>query len=261
MIFTNSAFYYGLQISDSNQFLAFSEDGGPELLAQLRIGRYTLTTLAAEVARAMNAIGSQEYAVNIDRVNRTYEIEATDAMPVDFSLLISSGSSGSSAFSTIGFTGSDLTLSTSYTSNTMVGSSYRPQFRLQDFCNFDDNQKASESNVLTSASGQVEVIKFGNIKIMECQIMYITDLDMKDVGYIRTDLSGVQNARSFMVYATTKGPIEFIPDILNPQNFTKCILETTPESQEGVNFKLKEEYGKGLPGFYTTGKLTFREVE
>lgn len=262
MIYSYSAWYYGLEITGDNQIISFSENGGPELLGFLNAGKYTLTDLAAEVARAMNSVAEDnQYSVSIDRVNRIYTIYANNISPVNFVLKVSSGTSGNSAYSTIGFVGSDKSGGTTYTGSLSVGSSYTSQFRLQDFVNFDDNQKAQESSVLTSATGEVEVIKFGNVKIMECNLMFITDIE-QDVGsYIRSSSTGVDDARAFLLYAITKGPMEFIPDITDTSIFTKCILETTPEGPNGTAFKLKEEYSRGLPGYYQTGKLTFRKVE
>jgi hypothetical protein len=77
---------------------------------------------------------------------------------------------------------------------------------------------------------------------------------------IETDLSGVSNLRSFMEAITLKSTIEFIPDRDNPTLFTKCLLESTRSSRDGTGFQLKEQYGMGLPGFYETDTLRFREV-
>jgi len=262
MIYTNSAWYYGITITGENNILSYSEDGGPELLAFIQTGSYTLTNLAAEVARAMNAVADDnEYSVSIDRATRVYTIEATNMTPVNFDLKVTSGTSGASIFGTIGFVGADRTEATQYEGTGQVGSSYVAQFRLQDFVNFQDNQKAQESSVLTSATGEVEVIKFGNVQIMECNLLFITDIQQDIGSYIRSNPTGVDDARDFLLYATTKGPMEFIPDVIDPDTFTKCILESTPENQNGTAFKLKEEYSRGLPGYYQSGKLSFRRVD
>jgi hypothetical protein len=257
MIFTNSAFYYGTEVTTINNEIGFDEGGG-EILATMSTGKYSLTEYVTEIARVMNLAGALTYTVSVDRATRQITIAGSGS----FDLLVSTTSSGNSAFASIGFSGSDRTSLNSYKGNLAVGSSYLPQFRLQNFVDFDDNQSAILSNVLTSADGsQVEVVKFGTLKIMECEIDYITDLNLGKEGYIRTDLTGVAKARAFLEWCVTKGKLEFIPDILNPSTFNKVILESTPESKDGVGFKLKEQYSKGLVGFYTTGVLEFRELE
>jgi hypothetical protein len=257
MIFTDSAFYFGTEITDDNRLIRFIEDGLP-LIAELTPGKYSLTDLAREASRAMNVVGDQDYRVSINRSTRIATIEAELVGATDFTLSLSETSA--SAFSLLGFTGSDLTGNTEYSGTAKVGLEYRPQFRLQGFVDFDDNQKAVESSVLTSASGRVETVRFGIYKLMEAEIKFITDIDQGVGGYIRTNNSGVADARRFMEYAVTKGDMEFIPDAKSPAVFTKCILESTPESSEGVDFKLKEEFAQGLTGYYTTGLLVFREV-
>jgi hypothetical protein len=255
VIYTHSAFYYGIEINTSNNEIAFSE-GGPEIIATLTSARYTLTTFATEVARAMNEVGTLNYVVTVDRTARTYTISGDS----NFSLLVSTGSSVSDAYPTIGFSGSDRTGDDSYLSNLSIGASYRPQFRLQNYVEFNDNQSQEETTLHKTASGKVELIKFRTDKIMECELMFITDVDQGLGAYITSNPTGVDDARAFLEYAIEKGPIEFIPDISSVATFTNCILESTSESSDGLGFRLKEEYAKGLPGYYTTGLLKFREV-
>ncbi len=255
MILTNSAFYYGIEIKQENSILAINEGAG-EILVQLSFGRYTLTSFLSEILSRLNNEGTLTYTGSIDRSGRFYTISASAA----FSLLVASGTSASSAYPDIGFTGADRTGLLSYQGNLAVGFSYLPQFRLQSFVDFNDNQKAVDSTVNVSASGRVELIRFGVVKLMECNIEYATDIDQGLGGYLRTNANGVQDLRAFMQYAVTKGPIEFIPNILLPSAFTSCVLESTPESRDGVDFKLKEKFNQGLIGYYSTGLLIFREV-
>jgi hypothetical protein len=254
MIFTESAFYYGVEITEDTRALPFAE-GAEDFVAMLNPGRYTITDLANEAARAMNVEGTLDYQITVDRLRRTLTISGDD----EFTLPITAIES--SAYPVLGFTGGTKDGEISYSGELPVGAAYFPQFRLQSYVDFKDNQKSVESSVNTSASGQVEVIRFGTYKLMECEIKFITDIDQGPANQvIRTDLEGVANARRFLEYAVTKGPVEFIPDIANRSEFTKCILESTPESSIGVDFKLKEEWSRSLVGYYTTGLLTFREV-
>lgn len=256
MIYSESAFYFTPDITSENNVIAFDE-GGSEILATMVQGRYTLTTYLNEILRALNEVGSQIYSGSVDRATRIYTITA----PGNFALRVSSGSAGADAFANMGFVGADRTGASSYTGTVAVGSSYRPQFRLQNFVDFDHNQKKVGASVNRSASGQVEVIHFGVDRLMECTFNFITDIDQGEVSPIRTNLTGVADAEAFFEFATTKGLIEFVPDLTDPDEFRTCVLESTPESRDGIDFKLKELFMTGLSGYFTTGLLTFREIE
>lgn len=255
MITTESAFYYGFEITANNKFICFDEGGG-ELIAEMRVGKYTLTSGVNEAIRAMNDAGSLVYSGSLNRSTRLLTISST----ANFSLLTTSGTNTLSAFPVLGFSGADKSGASTYTGSSAIGTSYRPQFRLQSYVDFNDNQQAVDSTVNISANGQVELIRFGVVKLMECNIDFITDIDQGHGGYIRTELTGVSKARTLMEYLVNKGPLEFVPDIENPNTYTNCVLESTPESKDGVNFKLKEKFSSGLIGYYSTGLLTFREV-
>lgn len=256
MITTNSTFYYDFQITAQNRFISFKEGAGPELIAEMRVGKYTITNGVSEAVRALNDAGSLTYTYVIDRKTRIVTISASNT----FSLLTSSGTNTLSALPTLGFSGSDKTGSSSYTGTAAIGKVYTPQFRLQSYVDFNDNQQAVDSTLNITANGQVELIRFGVVKIMECNIDFITDIDQGLGGYITTNLNGVSDARSFMEYLVNKGPLEFIPDLTNPSTYKNCILESTVESSDGVNFKLKEKFSSGLIGYYSTGLLKFREI-
>lgn len=253
---SNSAFYFGIVITDSNRFLCFDEGNG-ELIASLRPGKYTPTGLMNEVARAMNEVAEDGvYTSELERYTRLLTISAD----ISFDLLIATGSSAASVFSTLGFTGADQTGLDAYTGSGPVGLSYRPQFRLQSWVEFEHNQKAVDSTVNVSASGQVELVRFGRFKLMEAEITFATDIFQPAGGPIMNNPNGISDLQTFMEYATEKGPMEFIPDVTNPEVFNNCILESTPESPQGVDFKIKELIARNLSGYFTTGILIFREV-
>lgn len=260
MIFTNSAFIFDIEITPETRFFPFNEFAG-ELNAELRPGRYTLTGVARELARAMNEAGNLDFTVSVDRATRRLTIGTIGGVDT-FNILAGTGATvGASAFGVLGFGSSDTGFATSHTGTLAVGRIYLPQFRLQGFVDFKDNQRSVSGQVLESASGDVEVVRFGVYEVMECEIKFITDINQGADGPIRTDLDGVGSAREFMKYAITKGPIEFVPDVLDFDSFTPCLLERTPESGDGISFKLKEEFSQGLTGYYTTGLLEFRKIK
>jgi len=254
MIKTYSAFYYGIEVTEVTQGFEFLE-GATSRVATLRVGKYSLTDFASEIARAMNDVGTDTYTVAADRTSRVISISSTGS----FTLLVSTGNP-TGAYSILGFTGSDTASASSHTGSVAVARSYEPQFYLQSYVDFEDNQEAVDSTVLETASGQVETVKFGTKKIMECEIKFATDIDQGVGGYIRTNSNGVQDLRTFMQEIVKKGPLEFVPDKTQPAGFIKCILESTPESGDGVNFRLKENFSQGLIGYFETGLLRFRRL-
>lgn len=255
---TKSSFFFGHEITINFFTIPFNEGAG-DLSASLNVGTYSLTDFVIEAERAMNDAGTQTYTVSVDRTTRLITISAGSA----FDLLFATGStSGTSIFALLGFAQSDFVSLTTYTGTLGSGSEYKPQFILQNFVDFDNREDSVESSVNESASGLVEVVSFGKKNVMSTNIIFITDLQQANcLGSVIEDNSiGVSDARDFMEFIVGKGNIEFIPDRDAPSTFTKCLLETTPESREGTSFELKELLGRGLAEYFETGELAFRKV-
>lgn len=252
-IFTTPVFYYGYSVTVNDIYINFDEGIG-ELTATVTAGNYSFTDMAAAVASALNEIGGQVYTVVANRVDRTFTISASSP----FDLLFSSGSnSGLSVASVIGFTASDKTGASSYTSDTSAGNEFVPQFPLQDYVSLDDYQEFSQANINESASGKVEIFSIGTRKFLEFNIGPVTDNAVK--GLFTSDSGAVAKLRSFMQFLVTKSDIEFMPDQNDRDTFNTIILESSPTSSSGTGYKLRELYGRGLVGFFETGKLKFRE--
>jgi hypothetical protein len=161
----------------------------------------------------------------------------------------------------MGFTqAGDLTATTTYTGATVAGDAYSPQFKLQDYVSKDDLQEAVDATVNETASGKVEVVKFGTRQFYEFNIKYATDIS-QTTGVITNNATGVADLRRFLQFLVTKAPCEFMPDSATTSTFDNVILESTEQSSKGVGYKLKELYDQNLPGYYQTGKLRFRVVE
>lgn len=254
-IFTTPVFYYDYRVTVNNIYLNFNEGIG-ELTATIPARSYSFTDLASQIALSMNSVGSQEYAVTANRSDQTYTISAASS----FDILFSTGSNeGLSIASVIGFNSADKTGLNIYTSDTTAGKSYTPQFPLQNFVGFEDFEEAAEANINQSASGAVEVYSIGVRRFMEFNIGPITDNQVRKGSLFIQNENAVSELRDFMRYATTKGDIEFMPDNNSLENFSSIILEKTPSSSNGVGYKLRELYSRGLIGFFETGLLTFRE--
>jgi hypothetical protein len=257
MINTFCKFYYGHTINQDNRYLDFQEFGGSALLATLKIGEYSLTDFCNEVARAMNEVGSQSYAVS---ANRTTRIITVTAPTTTFKLLPVTGSNEArSCYDLLGFS-SDTSYALSQVGDSASGYEWVPQFKPQSYVDFEHQQLSVDGVVKQSTSGAVEAVKFGNFKIMECNFKFITNIYQSQLSPISNDSQGVENAIAFLEYIITKADLEFIPDKNDASAYHKCLLESTEESKDGLSFKLKEQYASGLVGYYETGILKFRKI-
>lgn len=251
-----SRIYYGFEVTESNQYLSFNE-GGPELIASVRPGKYSLTQGLDALATAMSDVGSQVYSASVDRETRRVTISATGA----FSLLITTGSTfASSIFPMLGFAGADVGPGMTFTGAGALGTSYHPQFKFQDWVSPDHFKRSVDSTVKKTAGGQVEVVTFGRERLIQLNIRYATDRPM-DGRVIRNNPAGVQALVDLMDWLVMKAPVEIIPNEASPATFYTAIIEKTPDSPTGVDYKLRELYEKQLPEFFETGILQFVVVE
>lgn len=250
----HSKFYYIEEITKDNRLLNFDEGAG-ELTAQVRIGSYGMSDLANAVAEALNEEGLLEYSVSLDRATRQYTIAANG----NFDLLTTSGSGiGQSVFSIIGFVGADKTGVSSYQGDA-CGVEFLPQFYLQDYIPFGNWVESVSESVNEAASGELEVVTFGQRQLMEFNMTYITDYN-QDNGFIKNDQNAVANVLAFLNHCIKKRIVEFMEDESLSNAFDKCLLESTPGSGKGTGFKLNELYSRGLYGFFETGRIKFRKV-
>lgn len=252
MINTMCKFYYGHVITTLNYHLDFKEGAGAEINATLDIGSYSLTEFAQHVVDVLNDYGTLNYVYSIDRATRFITISGDSA----FTFLAGTGSNvNESCFDLLGFSAD--TSSASSQTGTASGSVWIPQFKPQDYVAFDDQQSSYDSTVRTSANGVVEAVKFGSKYTMDINFRFITDYHQPSNSIVEHQIDGVANARDFMEFITSKNTIEFMPDRNDPSIYETCYLDATPEDRDGLDFKLKEQYSKGLPGYYDTGILKF----
>lgn len=254
---TLALFYYSEAVDTNNFYLDFDEGSG-EITAEIEVGSYTFEQLAIAIESALNSISTNTYSVDFLRDERKFEITGS----VPFALLIASGShNGQSVLSLLGFNGLDTSSDTVQISDSQAGSEYLVQFPLQSYVDQEDYQKAVSASINKSASGDIEVVKFGTEKFYEFDIKFITNIDQGNHGPVRTNLTGIQDVRSFLRFATTKSSLEMMLDFKDPDTYVTVLLESTEAEKNGTGYKLKELYTKGLPGYFETGKLTFRLVE
>ena len=257
-ITTKSKFYYMDSVTLSNSYIDFNEGSGA-LSAQLTSGSYTITDFATEIARAMTSASGSGLTYSASVSNRSTRL-ITISTTSTFSLLLSSGShTGSSALVLAGFTGgSDLTGASTYTGTAGCGTEYKPQYLLQKYVPSDNFQKEIMPSVSQSASGKVEILSFGTVNFIEMNIPFCTDISQGSGSPVENNSSGVADVNNFLKAITKKIDFEFIPDVSSPGTFQKVILESTPEDNQGVGYKLQEMFP--LAGYFTTGKLRLRVV-
>ena len=250
-----SQFFYGFNITQANNKLDFNEGSG-ELQATLTVGQYSLETFAQECVRVMNAVGSQSYTAVVNRVTRKITISAL----ASFTLLAGSGTrKGEGPWELLGQSvdksGAVIEM------DGPAGSVFVPQFSLQDYVAPDNWKEYLKAVVNESAFGDVEVVRFGQVRFTQFNIRFQTNMSQASGSPIENKADGVGELRDFMDFATTKGLIEFMYDRDAPNNFITTRLESTEESSQGVGFRLKEQYDRGLPNYFDSGILKLRVIE
>jgi hypothetical protein len=240
-------------VTSLNKSLDFNE-GGSEIQATLKVGSYSVTEYAAEIQRAIRAVGTQNYLVIFNRTTRKLTISA----PLSFALLAGTGSRiGTGVLSLAGFTATNKTGTNNYTAENVTGFVYTPQYYLHNYIQDSHSIVLEDGTADSTPLGIAQVAKFGDGARIPLKIIAITNkLGLKNIGFIE-DASGIDNFMTFIRYCMNKGRVEFIPDVDLPNNFTKCFLESTPEDKEARKFNLKN---MNTPDFYESGVLTFRKV-
>jgi hypothetical protein len=252
---TRSSFIYGHKIISGQNSISINEGTG-EITVTLKPGGYAFSELAIELEKSLNDALTLTYTVSTNRLTRSFIITASST----FTILSGTGKfAGSDIYTKLGFTQTNKTGSSTYTSNFSTGSVFIPQAPLFDYVASVDNQDAVESAINQSGSGAIEVIKYGRNFFMECSVRYANDYKQNS-GLFESKTNAVSELRSFMEYITDKNRIEFLEDRNNPTLFEKFILEKTDKSDKGLGFVLKEMSSQGLVGYYETGRLIFRKV-
>lgn len=256
MIYTYSKFNYGLSIDSTNNKLNFSEGGG-ELTATLSSGSYTLGDFVTAISSALNAAGALDYTVTLNRSTNVITISASG----NFNILLSTGTNVGVSFADLmGFTQSlDLTGTNTYSGSSGAGFEYYPQFYLQSYVPPEIYKQSADATVNKTASGRVEVVRFGIEQFIEMDIKFITNLPMDGV-LIKNNPSGLDAALDFLSDVSNKTKFEFVPNASSPSTFYKVIVESMPGIQNGTGFKLKELFTNNLPDIYETGVIKLRVI-
>lgn len=245
-----SLFLFNLDINTTNNSLDFrAASGGPELQATLITGYYDSTSLAAEIVRAMEEVDSlNSYTVTIDRTTNdgTSNRVTISTSGSYLDLLFGTGSRvGSSVRSILGYTLADKTGATSYESESNMGTILIPALVGYSYTPTTARRKVFGS-LNISATGQKEAIVFQIQEFFSVQFKYEPSASM------------LVTWPSLMNWLIQQRPIEFTPEISNPNSFIQCTLETTPAESKGLGYTMREMLPE-FPGLWDTGLMTFRK--
>lgn len=255
---THSRFYYGIRIETESRFIDFNE-GAAELSFELVVKDYTLTELAQAIEDGLNSEGALTYTVSMNRTTRIMTIAATGT----FALLANSGTNVDfGAWAIAGFNATDRTGAATYNSQNAVGSSFAPQFVLQEYVPKEQNRRSLNAVVSKSASGaKVTVQTFGEERFIKFNIQYITNIPQPSGQRIKNNTTGVADAVAFLTSITDKGRFEFMPDEDDLSTFTTVLLESIGSDRDGTSFELREYYDKGLPFYFETGSIVLKALD
>jgi len=206
----------------------------------------------------MDVVGALTYSVSVNRSTRIITISSSSS----FELLGASGTRiGTGAWSLMGFSATDLTGASTYDGQSGAGYEYLPQALLKDHVPSENWAEQQDASVNSTASGEVQVVTFGIVRYLQANI-WLANNKMQSACQpeIETNASGVSDLITFMDYAITKAKMEFMPNRSVSSSFYSCLLESTPESRQGIAYKLKEIKDAG-GGYFETGPLVFRIVE
>lgn len=244
-----SLFLYNYTITSLNRSLDFrAVAAGPILLAQLRIGDYSLTDLLVEIKRALEAADpTRTYTVT---ANRTFAGGTQNRITIATSgsyldLLFASGPRvGSSVAPIIGFSAVDRVGAVSYQGTASTGTAL-----ISEYVGYNYSSKKHMKEVIgvnnESAIGAKETMVWGTKEF--------TQAEFKFEPAAKVDMEW----EPFWVWAINQKPFEFVPEITNPTVFDNVTLETTSASGKGMGYMMKEM----LPDFpfnYQTGMIKMR---
>lgn len=253
---SHSLFFYGHKIDENNNLINFKEGAGPELLAEIPVGSYTLTKFLEVIVASLNAASSLDWIGVVNRSTRIITLTSSGTA----SLLFGTGSTAlNSPASLLGFPAADILNMTSFVGSSGSGFSYSPQFPIQSYVGKNRNKRLVNAVVTKSASGDsVSVQSFGTERFIKGNIKYITNQPTD--GILRRNVNGVEDAQDFMDYVIEKNPIEFMEDENVPDTFDRVYLDSTDSQQDGTSYELSEYFDRNLPEYFETGVLTFKVI-
>lgn len=244
-----SLFLFDFEVTKFNSSLDFRAVSlGPIKMATLTLGFYSLTSLMAEIKRAMQQVDPvRTYTVTADRtINLGTENRITISTSGSYlDLLFSSGPRAASTVAPlIGFAASDFTGSTTYTSTLTSGTALISELIGYNYLSPDFHHKVYGAQNI-SASGVKETVTYQIQKFWQVEFKY------EPASKVITQWE------PFFDWAIQGKLLEFTPEVSFPTVFYEGTLEKTPEDAKGLGYKLNEML-PDFPFFHGTGMMTFR---
>lgn len=258
----NSKFYYGITVDESNRYIDLVVSGVPTV-AILKIGNYSPEQFAKEIERVISQANTNgSYKITFDRIQKKLTYVIDDVFTDEYYFKFLTGdNSHRSAFSLLGFDQVDTDILVTTTAPNVVCKEYVTQYFPQNYLPTKHNKKARLPMLNTATSGHVELVKFGDDRFLEFEIPFITDIEQVEGSVIRSNPSGVQDYIDLIEWCTEKAYVEIMVDESKPLEYESFILESTEQSNQGLDYELIELYDKGLAFFYRSGLLKFKVVE
>jgi len=249
-----SLFLYGFEITSLNSSIDFKTSGaGPEFMATLRLGFYSLSGLLVEIERAMSeADPSNDFVATADRsfaagLENRVSIGSPTA-GVDFELLFGTGTRVASSLAPeIGFPNTDQTGAASYQGTSSAGVALVPEYAGYSYLG-PEMMRSVFGALNVSAGGIKEAIVWNVQKFFQMEFKYEPEAKV------------ITEWRDFMTWAIQQKPLEFTPEVSTPTLFFDCKLESTATDGKGLGYQMTEM----LPDFpfnYRTGNMKFRVTE
>ena len=246
-----SLFTWGIQVHSLNCYLPFkNSSGGAEIDAVLNLGFYTLTTLATEIARAMNAADSTNtYGCTVDR---TYSNNTQNRLTISTSgsyLKILFGTSSfawQSITNLVPFGNSDLTGATSYTSTGTTGTSFQTSWYGKNYQPPTLNLKVIGVKNM-AADGTVETVWWSQQQLIQVEFQY------------EAQAYALATWQPFLSWIVRGRPVDFTPETNVPATVYSVTLDKSNADGKGLGIQMKEMI-PDYPLLYTTGPLDFRLV-
>lgn len=244
-----SLFLYNYQITANNQFISFATNSGEvppnTRTATIPVGYYSLTSLCSAIASALTSADPlHTYTVTANRnvaggLQNRVTIATSNSY---FGIYFATGNISNPA-TLLGFTGANLTGSTSYTGSLTSGTALIPeQIGFGYLSPNAMNKNFGKLNV--SASGLKEAIVFSLQQFCQVQFKYIPEANLPGVWL------------PFIQWIIQQRALEFTPDYTIPNTFYQVTLE---EPNQGLQIDLSEML-PDFPFYYQTPVMKFRLV-
>lgn len=245
-----SLFLYGFQVTAQNSSIDFRAVAlETPRQATLNNGFYSLTSLMAEIKRAMEAQdGANSYTVTADRnfAGGTQNRVTIQTSGTHLELLFGTGPRvASSVYPLIGFNNADYTGATSYTGSSSCGTVLIPNMIGYQYLGPDFNRRVFGS-INIASSGLKEAIVYNIQRFWQVQFKFIPES------------TWVTGWTPLMTWMMQQRLIEFTPDITDADIFYEGTLESTSADGKGLAF-IGREMLPEFPFQYDTGLMVFRQ--